>query len=259
MHPMLNIAVRAARRAGDGIVRHVGRLADLKVETKAGNDFVTEVDREAEQSIIETIRRSYPDHAFLAEESGRTGSAECEWVIDPLDGTTNFLHGFPVFAVSIALRVRGRTEHGVIYDPMRQELFTASRGGGAQLDGRRIRVSTRRELSSALLGTGFPYRDNDNIDQYMATFRAMTERSRGIRRAGAAALDLAYVAAGRLDGFWEMNLEIWDIAAGCLMIREAGGLTGSLSGGTDHFETGNVLAANPKLFAEMAKVLRPLV
>ncbi|HEX6929169.1 MAG TPA: inositol monophosphatase family protein [Gammaproteobacteria bacterium] len=259
MHPMLNIGVRAARRAGDVIVRSMSRLSDIKVETKAGNDFVSEVDRDAERTIIETIRRSYPDHAFIAEESGRTGDAECEWIIDPLDGTTNFLHGFPVFAVSIALRIRGRIEHGVIYDPVRQELFTASRGGGAQLDGRRLRVSQRRELSTALIGTGFPYREKDNIDVYLPTFRAMTERARGIRRAGAAALDLAYVAAGRLDGFWEMNLQLWDIAAGTLMVQEAGGLTGSLDGGTTHLETGNILAANPKLFAEMAKVLRPLV
>ena len=259
MHPMLNIGVRAARRAGDLIVRHMDRLADVKVETKACNDFVSEVDREAERSIIETIRRSYPDHAFIAEESGRSGSGEFEWIIDPLDGTTNFLHGFPVFAVSIALRIRGRIEHGVIYDPLRQELFTASRGGGARLDDRRLRVGVRKELSSALLGTGFPYREGDDIDTYMKTFRAMTEKSRGIRRAGAAALDLAYVAAGRLDGFWEMNLQLWDIAAGALLVQEAGGLVGSLDGGTDHFETGNILAANPKLFAEMAKVFRPLV
>ncbi|HEX7030077.1 MAG TPA: inositol monophosphatase family protein [Gammaproteobacteria bacterium] len=259
MHPMLNIGVRAARRAGDLIVRGMDRLGDIRIETKAGNDFVSEIDRDAERAIIETIRRSYPDHAFIAEESGRTGEAEFEWIIDPLDGTTNFLHGFPVFAVSIALRIKGRIEHGVIYDPLRQELFTASRGSGAQLDGRRLRVTTRRELSTALLGTGFPYREGDDIDRYMQTFRAMTERSRGIRRAGAAALDLAYVAAGRLDGFWEMNLKLWDIAAGALMVQEAGGLTGSLDGGTAHLETGNILAANPKLFAEMAKVLRPLV
>ena len=259
MHPMLNIGVRAARRAGDLIVRSMDRLSDVQIETKSGNDFVSEVDREAERAIIETVRRSYPDHAFIAEESGTSGSGEFEWIIDPLDGTTNFLHGFPVFAVSIALRIRGRIEHGVIYDPVRQELFTASRGSGAQLDGRRLRVSQRRELSTALLGTGFPYREGDDIDAYMPTFRAMTERSRGIRRAGAASLDLAYVAAGRLDGFWEMNLQLWDIAAGTLMVQEAGGLTGSLDGGTSHLETGNILAANPKLFAEMAKVLRPLV
>ncbi|HLU61270.1 MAG TPA: inositol monophosphatase family protein [Gammaproteobacteria bacterium] len=259
MHPMLNIGVRAARRAGDIIVRSLDRVADLRVETKAGNDFVSEVDREAERAIIETIRRSYPDHAFLGEESGKSGHSEFEWIIDPLDGTTNFLHGFPVFAVSIALRVKGRIEHGVIYDPLRQELFTASRGSGAQLDGRRLRVSKCRELSTALLGTGFPYRDQDDLDKYMATFRVMTRQSRGIRRAGSAALDLAYVAAGRLDGFWEFNLQLWDIAAGVLMIHEAGGLTGSPSGGTNHLETGNVLAANPKLFAEMAKVLKPLV
>ena len=259
MHPMLNIGVRAARRAGDYISRQTDRLSDIRIETKSGNDFVSEVDREAERLIIETVRRSYPDHAFVAEESGERGESEFEWIIDPLDGTTNFLHGFPVFAVSIALRIRGRIEHGVIYDPLRQELFTASRGSGTQLDGRRLRVGQRKELGNALLGTGFPYREGDDLETYMKTFRAMTEKSRGIRRAGAAALDLAYVAAGRLDGFWEMNLKLWDIAAGALMVQEAGGLTGSLDGGTTHFETGNILAANPKLFAEMAKVLRPLV
>lgn len=262
MHPMLNIAVRAARRAGDIIVRGLDRLDNITVETKAGNDFVSEIDRDAENSIIQTITRSYPDHSFLAEESGHSGgkgddAAEYEWIIDPLDGTTNFLHGFPVFAVSIALRVRGRLEHAVIYDPMRQELFTASRGGGAMLDGKRIRVTQCRELSKALVGTGFPFRDTDNVDKYLPMFREMITKTRGVRRPGAAALDLAYVAAGRLDGFWEMGLSIWDIAAGCLLIQEAGGLVGTIKGGTDHLETGNVLAANPKLFAQMAKTLKP--
>jgi myo-inositol-1(or 4)-monophosphatase len=262
MQPMLNIAVRAARRAGDVIVQNLDRLDDIRTETKGDNDFVSEVDREAEQAIIGTIRRSYPDHAFLAEESGHTasksGTDEFEWIIDPLDGTTNFLHGFPVFAVSIALRYKGRLEHGVIYDPMRQELFTASRGGGAMLDGRRIRVSQCRELKNALVGTGFPFRDVENVDRYLPMLKEMITRTRGVRRPGAAALDLAWLAAGRLDGFWETGLSIWDIAAGCLLIQEAGGLVGTLKGGTDHLDTGNVLAANPKLFSQMAKVLKPL-
>ncbi|MDX1454304.1 MAG: inositol monophosphatase family protein [Gammaproteobacteria bacterium] len=256
MHPMLTIGVRAARRAGDIISRSMDRLPEIKVETKANNDFVSEVDRKAEAAIIDTIRQSYRDHAFLAEESGKTGDSDHVWIIDPLDGTTNFLHGFPVFAVSLALQVKGRTEVGIIYDPMRQELFTAERGGGVTLDDKRIRVGKRKELNNSLIGTGFPFRDAENLDTYMPMLRAMLEQTRGVRRPGAAALDLAYVAAGRLDGFFEMGLQIWDIAAGALMVQEAGGLVGSLDGGTDHLETGNILAANPKLFAQMARVLK---
>lgn len=256
MQPMLNIGVRAARRAGDIIARSMERVQDLKVESKGENDFVTEIDRKAEAAIIDTIRQSYRDHAFLCEESGETGDSDLVWIIDPLDGTTNFMHGFPVFAVSIALRVKGRIELGIIYDPVRQELFTATQGGGVTLDGKRLRVTQRRELKDALVGTGFPFRDKQNLDAYMPMLRTMLEQTRGVRRPGAAALDLAYVAAGRLDGFFEMGLQVWDIAAGALMVQEAGGLVGSLTGGTDHFESGNILAANPKLFAQMAKALK---
>ncbi len=259
-HPLLNIAVRAARRAGDVIIRSLNRLSSIQVDAKAHNELVTEVDRAAELEIIDTIRRSYPDHSFLGEESGSQGRSDYEWIIDPLDGTTNFVHGFPQFAVSIALKQRGRLEHGVIYDPMRQELYTASRGTGAQLDGRRIRVSARRDLTGALIGTGFPYRANAVwMDEYLQMMKAVTESVAGIRRPGAAALDLAYVAAGRFDAFWELGLAEWDIAAGVLLIREAGGLVSDLKGGEDFMKTGNIVAGSPKVFIALLKTLAPHV
>jgi myo-inositol-1(or 4)-monophosphatase len=258
MHALVNIAVRAARRAGDLIMRNLNHLNELTVTAKSRNDFVSEVDRLAEREIIEAIRHSYPDHAFLAEESGATGAGEDVWIIDPLDGTTNFLHGFPVFAVSIAFRRRGVIEHAVVYDPPRQELFTASRGAGAQLEGRRIRVSAQRTLEGALIGTGFPYHQNSgHIDRYLAMFKAVSTRAAGIRRPGAAALDLAYVAAGRLDGFWEIGLREWDMAAGALLIRDAGGLIGNLRGDDGFLESGNVAAGTPKVFAELLHVFSP--
>jgi myo-inositol-1(or 4)-monophosphatase len=259
MHPLLNIAVRAARRAGEIIVRSIVRLDSLDVTTKGRNDFVSEVDRAAERAIIEDIRRLYPDHAFLAEESGASGSGDIVWIIDPLDGTTNFLHGFPVFAVSIACEVRGRVEHGVIYDPMRQELFTASRGGGAHLENRRMRVSGQRGLEGALIATGFPFRDDSpDVDVYLAMFRSVMTRTAGIRRAGAAALDLAYVAAGRVDGFWEMGLKPWDTAAGVLMVQEAGGRVGRVGGG-DYRHHGDIVAASPKVYDALLELLGPHV
>lgn len=258
MEPLLNIAIRAARRAGDIIVRYVDRIHELEVMDKGRNEFVSEVDRMAEQDVIETIRRLHPDHAFLGEESGQTGDSEFVWIIDPLDGTTNFLHGFPMFSVSIALQKGPRIEHGVVYDPLRQELFTASRGQGAQLDGRKIRVSARRSLEGALIGTGFPYRDNTRwMDHYMGMFRAISGRAAGIRRAGSAALDLAYVAAGRLDGFWELGLSRWDTAAGELLVREAGGLVADLDGNDTYRDTGNIVAAPQKLFTAILTELRP--
>jgi myo-inositol-1(or 4)-monophosphatase len=259
-HPLLNIAVRAARRAGDIIVRSLNRMSSIQVDAKAHNELVTEVDRAAENEIIETIRKSYPDHSFLGEETGSHGHSDFQWIIDPLDGTTNFVHGYPQFAVSIALRQRGRLEHGVIYDPMRQELFTASRGTGAQLDGRRIRVSARRDLTGALIGTGFPYRANAVwMDEYLQMMKAVTESVAGIRRPGAAALDLAYVAAGRFDGFWELGLAEWDLAAGVLLVREAGGLVSDLRGGEDYLKTGNIVAGSPKVFAALVRTLAPHV
>ena len=259
MNPTLNIAVRAARSAGNVIIRNLGKLDTLAIHTKDRNDFVTEVDRQAEQEIIYTLRKAFPDHGILAEESGLREGDENQWIIDPLDGTTNFLHGFPQFAVSIAMRHKGRMEHGVIYDPLRQELFTASRGAGAMLNDRRIRVTKRKTLEGSLLGTGFPFKSQHHLETYLDMFRALFPQTAGIRRAGSAALDLAYVASGRLDGFWEIGLNIWDMAAGVLLIQEAGGLSSDFSGGHNHLESGNIVAGNPKLFAEILKTIRPFV
>lgn len=259
MQPLLNIGVRAARRAADVIVRSLNRLDSLEVSTKGRNDFVSEVDRAAEAEIIATIRKAYPDHAFLCEESGETGSGPVQWIVDPLDGTTNFLHGFPTFCISIACRVRERMEHAVIYDPMRQEVFTASRGGGAHLENRRIRVSAQRGLEGSLIGTGFPYRANlKYVDPYLAMLKAVTQVAAGVRRPGSAALDLAYVAAGRTDGFWEIGLSPWDTAAGSLLIQEAGGHVGTLSGG-EYRQGGNIIAGNPRVYAALVELLAPHV
>jgi myo-inositol-1(or 4)-monophosphatase len=260
VQPLLNIAVRAARRAGEIIVRSMNRLESLTVASKGRNDFVSEVDRAAEHEIIGTIRRHYPQHAFLAEESGRSGGPhDTLWIIDPLDGTTNFLHGFPVFAVSIACQIKGRLEHAVIYDPLRQELFTASRGAGAHLDNHRMRVSKARALDGALIATGFPYRANTRyLDAYLAMLRAVTEQAAGVRRPGAAALDLAYVAAGRVDAFWEIGLSAWDTAAGTLLIQEAGGHIGTLTG-ADYRQEGDVVAGTPKVYAALVELLAPHV
>lgn len=257
MQPMLNIAVRAARAAGDIIMRSFDRLDTVTVETKQRNDFVSEVDREAEARIIQILKRSYPQHGILAEESGEQRGDGHVWIIDPLDGTTNFLHGFPHFAVSIALAYEGRIQQAVIYDPVRQELFTASKGAGADLNSHRARVSPCRELEGALLGTGFPYRYGQPKDAYMAMLNDFVGRTTGVRRPGSAALDLAYVAAGRIDGFWEMGLSRWDIAAGALLVREAGGIIGDIHGGEDYLKTGDVVAANPKVYHAMRQVIEP--
>lgn len=257
MQPLLNIAVRAARQAGELIVRSLVRLESLQVASKGRNDFVSEVDHAAEREIMAVIRRAHPGHAFLAEESGRSGDSDTLWIVDPLDGTTNFLHGFPVFAVSIACQVRGRLEHAVVYDPMRQELFTASRGAGAHLDNYRMRVSRQRTLEGALVATGFPYRANAQwADAYLGMMKTVMERTAGIRRPGAAALDLAYVAAGRVDGFWEIGLSPWDTAAGTLLIMEAGGRIGTLTGG-EYRQGGNVIAGSPKVYAALIAALAP--
>jgi len=251
MHPMLNTAVKAARRAGAMIVRALPDIDRLKVETKSRHDFVSEVDRRAEELIIETLKGAYPEHSILAEESGVVVGNEWEWVIDPLDGTTNFLHGFPQFAVSIALRRRGRLEQAVVFDPLRDEIFTATRGEGAQLNDRRIRVSRVSDLDGALLGTGFPFRQEDSVAQWIAMFERVAQHTSGLRRAGSAALDLAYVACGRLDGFWETGLKPWDIAAGGLLVREAGGLASDLFTDGDPLDSGNILAANPRVYGLM--------
>jgi myo-inositol-1(or 4)-monophosphatase len=259
MHPLLNIAVRAARRAGEVIVRSLVRLESLEVTSKGRNDYVSEIDRSAEREIIDIIRKHYPEHAILAEESGRSGEHDSVWIIDPLDGTTNFLHGFPVFAVSIAVQQRGRLEIGVVYDPMRQEVFTAARGAGAHLENRRMRVSKQRTLEGALLATGFPYRQDDQYtDNYYAMLRTLAGLTAGIRRPGSAALDLAYVAAGRVDGFWELGLKPWDTAAGTLLVQEAGGRVSTL-GGNEYQLGANIVAGAPKVYEAMIEALAPHV
>jgi myo-inositol-1(or 4)-monophosphatase len=257
MHPMLNTAVKAARRAGNIITRASRNLDILSVTQKAINDFVSEVDREAEQAIIKMLLDAYPSHSILAEESGASGKSEFQWIIDPLDGTTNFLHGFPQYAVSIALAHKSVVVQAVIYDPVRNDLFTATRGHGAYLNDHRIRVSKRIKLQQSLIGTGFPFREFAQIDTYLAMFRELTQKTTGLRRAGAATLDLAYVAAGRLDGFWEFGLSPWDIAAGSLLITESGGLVGDLEGNSGYLESGNIVAANPKVFSQLIQALAP--
>jgi len=258
MHGMVNIAVRAARRAGELMIRQWNQLESLKVIEKSPNEFVTQVDQAAEAAIIEVIRDHYPEHAILAEESGATGDHEYQWIIDPLDGTTNYLHGFPQFSVSIAVARKGEIEHGVVYDPLRQEIFTASRGQGAQLDGRRIRVSKRTTLQQSLVATGFPYRANlVHLERYLNMLRAVMLESAGVRRPGSAALDLCYVASGRVDAFFELGLSKCDIAAGALIIREAGGRISNFQGNDGYLESGNVVAGSPKVYAALSKLLAP--
>jgi myo-inositol-1(or 4)-monophosphatase len=257
MHPMLNTAVKAARRAGNIISRATRNLDVVTVREKAANDFVSEVDREAERVIISTLHEAYPGHAILAEESGASGASEYRWVIDPLDGTTNFLHGFPQYCVSIALEHRAVVTQAVIYDPARNDLFTASRGRGAFLNETRIRVSKRNHMKAGLIGTGFPYKELAHLEAYLAMLRDVMKGSAGVRRAGSAALDLAFVAAGRLDAFWEMGLSRWDMAAGSLLITEAGGLVGDLEGNEGWMQSGNIVAGTPKVFGDLLKILAP--
>jgi myo-inositol-1(or 4)-monophosphatase len=257
MHPMLNIAVRAARKAGSVINRASLDGSGLEVRAKRQNDFVTRVDTAAEEAIIDVVKKAYPDHAILAEESGAAdGAAEYQWIIDPLDGTTNFIHGFPQYCVSVAIRHRGALAHGVVYDPNRNELFTASKGRGAFLNDRRIRVSKCLRLGDALVGTGFPFREVTRIDRYTGQLKNIMEKSAGVRRAGAAALDLAYVACGRLDAFWELGLSPWDMAAGALLIQEAGGLVGDLRGEEGWMESGDIACATPKVFPGLLEAVR---
>jgi myo-inositol-1(or 4)-monophosphatase len=258
MEPMTHIALRAARKAGELIVRATEDLDRIDVETKSANDFVSEVDRSAEREILYHLGKAYPDHAFLAEESGSSGNPESDyrWIIDPLDGTTNFLRGIPHFAVSIACEFRGKIEHAVVLDPVRREEFLASRGRGAQLNGRRIRVSKLASLDGALLGTGIPFkaRQTEHLPAYTKSLETLAGSCAGIRRAGSAALDLAYVAAGRLDAFWEIGLAPWDIAAGSLLVREAGGLIGDFKGDSGYMESGNIVCGNPKCFKAVLQV-----
>jgi myo-inositol-1(or 4)-monophosphatase len=253
---MLNIAIRAAHHAGDFIVRKINKLPDLKVEVKALNDYVSEVDRQAEALIIEDLLKSFPGHGILAEESGVIeGKEDYRWIIDPLDGTTNYLHGFPHYAVSIACEHKGRLAHGVIYDPYKQELFAASRGAGATLNNRRIRVTPLKTTQGALLATGFPFKHPERLDPFLKVFSAFFSTASDVRRAGSAALDLAYVAAGRLDGYWESGLNAWDIAAGALIVREAGGLVTDFSGEANSLDNGEVVAGNPRIIGDMLRTL----
>ena len=260
MHPMLNIAVKAARRAGSIINRASLDRGSLQITAKNRNDFVTQVDKAAESAVIDIIRQAFPDHDVLGEESGSlpgsSSKAEYRWIIDPLDGTTNFIHGFPQYCVSIGIQHRGTLAHAVVYDPSRNELFTASKGRGAFLDDRRIRVSKCTQLRDALVGTGFPFKELSRLDAYMGQLRTMMTSSAGVRRAGSAALDLAYVACGRMDAFWEMGLSSWDMAAGALMIQEAGGLVGDLKGEAGYLEKGEIAAATLKVFPQLLEAIR---
>ena len=256
---MLNIAIRAARSAGDILVRSLDNVGKLRIDQKSKNDYASEVDRMAEQEIIQIIHKAFPDHAILAEESGMHPGNDYVWVIDPLDGTTNFLHGFPQFSISIALKNKARIEVAVVYDPLRDELFTASRGNGAMLNSRRIRVARQSSFKGALLGTGFPFKKHQHLDAYLAMFSAVFTDSAGIRRAGSAALDLAYVAAGRLDGFWEIGLHEWDMAAGVLLIQEAGGVITDFSFNDRYLASGNIIAGNPKMHQLIYQAISPHV
>jgi len=259
MHePLINIAIDAARAAGVIINRAMKRMDTVKIAEKKPNDFVTEVDQRVEQEIISIVRKAYPSHGFIGEEGGEVQGDDYQWIIDPIDGTRNFIHGFPHFAVSIAITYKNRIEHGVIYDPNRDELFIATRGKGAHLNNRRIRVSSRKQLEECLLGTGFAYRHTDKESAVPGKIlQSIIPACGDIRRAGAATLDLAYVACGRLDGFWEMGLKIWDIAAGVLLIKEAGGIVCDLDGGETYLKTGNVVAANPTIIRQLLKSIKP--
>ncbi|WP_298439817.1 inositol-1-monophosphatase [uncultured Ferrimonas sp.] len=259
MHPMLNIAIRAARNAGNVITRAYEDFDKVEAEQKGLNDFVTNVDRDAERAIIAAIRKAYPEHTIIGEESGTDVGTDndFQWIIDPLDGTTNFLKRIPHFSVSVALQVKGRVEVGVVYDPINNELFSACRGQGAQLNSQRIRVASHRDIKGTLLGTGFPFKARQHADTYMTIFADLFADVADMRRAGSAALDLAYVACGRLDGFFEIGLKPWDFAAGELLVREAGGIVTDFAGGHNHGTSGNIVAGCPKVTAGLVNKMRP--
>jgi myo-inositol-1(or 4)-monophosphatase len=256
MHPTLNIAIKAARRAGSIITRASEDIGSLTINDKGYNDFVTEVDLASEKEIIRVLKASYPDHAFLGEESGLTHQADNIWIIDPLDGTTNFLHGFPQYCISIALEQKGEITQAVIYDPNRNDLFTATKGQGAYLNQRRMRVSNKSKLKESILGTGFPFRDFQHLPVYLKIFEEVVRGTSGVRRPGSAALDLAYVAAGWFDGFFEINLSKWDIAAGGLLVTEAGGIVSDFSEKDGWLESGNIVATNPKIYEPLIKIIQ---
>ncbi|TRZ68504.1 MAG: inositol monophosphatase [Comamonadaceae bacterium] len=258
LHPMINVAIKAARTAGSIINRAALDIESVRISQKKVNDFVTEVDHAAEQAIIETLLTAYPGHGIWAEESGKEFGAkdsEFVWIIDPLDGTTNFIHGLPVYCVSIALAVRGKVEQAVIYDPTRNDLFTATKGRGAFLNDRRLRVSKRTELKGCLISTGFPFRENDDFAQYLNMMGEVMQKTAGLRRPGSAALDLAYVAAGFTDGFFEFGLQPWDVAAGSLLVTEAGGLIGNFTGESDFLEQEECLAGAPRIYGQLVSML----
>ncbi len=259
MNPFLNTAIKAARLAGRVISYNAEQLDRLTITVKGHADFVSEVDHKAEMQIINTIRETYPDHAIFAEESGRAAGDQFEWIIDPLDGTTNFLHGIPQYAISIAMREKGVLKVAVIFDPIKDELFTAVKGEGALLNDRRIRVSKTENMNYSLLATGFPYKDTKNLDLWVECFRALMPETSGVRRAGSAALDLAWVAAGRYDGFWEFDLNTWDVAAGVLLVQEAGGIVSEVDGGRDHLISGDIMAASPAIYRRMLRKLSPIM
>ncbi|MEO2268038.1 inositol-1-monophosphatase [Pseudoalteromonas pernae] len=261
MHPMLNIAIRAARNAGKVILRACEDLSKVEATQKGTNDFVTSVDKEAEAVIRETILKAYPNHSIVGEELGQHEGSDADylWVVDPLDGTTNFIQDIPHFAVSIALKVKGRIEQAVVYDPIRGELFTASRGQGAQLNSKRIRVSNAKDLSGTVIATGFPFKQKHHMDAYLDAFKALFVHTSDIRRAGSAALDMAYVAAGRVDGFFEIGLKPWDTAAGQLLVKEAGGLVMDFAGGANFEKSGNIVCGSPKLAQALVKEIRPVL
>ena len=257
--PYTNIASRAAREAGTLLLHYFEHVDSLTVKEKQAKDYVSEVDKGAEQVIIDALRKAYPDHAILAEESGSHAGNDYLWIIDPLDGTTNYLHGFPQFSISIALQVKGELESAVVFDPLRDEMFIANKGRGAYLNDRRIRVSDQKSLTGALLGTGIPYRDQTHVDAYFGMMKALIKDAAGVRRPGSAALDFAWLAAGRIDGFWELGLAAWDFAAGSLLIKEAGGVVTDLSGGPHHLETGNVVAGNIKIHQAILDEIKPFL
>ncbi len=259
MHPMLNIAIRAARKAGEILIDAVDRTNVLAIEEKGRNDFVTDIDRASEKEIIYHLKKAYPGHSIRGEETGVTEGkdSDYEWIIDPLDGTTNFIHNIPHFAISIACKHKGRIQQAVVYDPIKREEFTASAGAGAHLNGKRIRVSGRRGMEGALIGTGIPFNGLtlEHITPYLACMGEIVPKTAGIRRPGAASLDLAYIAAGRFDGFWEMSLQQWDIAAGSLIVQEAGGLVSDFKGGNNYLKSGHIVCGTPKVFKPLLQIV----